>query len=360
MPLRDCVELRNAIGYGVIWMTSYGNSGSTAEMYFAGVDGGQSGTRCLIMRGNGTACGFGRSRKVDFLLSPGGRERVTSAIREAAEAAMKTSGTVPIYAAFLGLSGIVPGGALEQAAIQAGRDALGVQHVFADCDGVSAWAGALSLRPGIIVIAGSGSLVLGVDGRGVSRRAGGWGYLFGDEAGAFGIAVAAIKAALQDYDAGRESSPLIDAVKHHFREVDVGPVVKKFYAGLIDRTHVASFAPKLADMARTGVEDAVRVFTHAGTVVARQMVQVASRLVWESSEIEWAPVGGVFRSGMVIIRPIQDEISRISAYRFKMTWPELPPAAGAALLAYAKTLGNVPESVIAELKDSIHSIPEVY
>src|SRR5690625_7776141 len=74
-----------------------------------------------------------------------------------------------------------------------------------DSDVYAAHVGAFSGGPGLLISAGTGSMVLGVDSAGNRVRAGGWGYLYGDEGSATWIAREAIRAALQTTD-GRASA----------------------------------------------------------------------------------------------------------------------------------------------------------
>jgi N-acetylglucosamine kinase-like BadF-type ATPase len=67
-------------------------------------------------------------------------------------------------------------------------------HVTGDAD--SARAGAFLGAPGVVVIAGTGSMASGWDGES-SARAGGHGFLLGDEGGAYWIGRAAVRAALR-------------------------------------------------------------------------------------------------------------------------------------------------------------------
>jgi N-acetylglucosamine kinase-like BadF-type ATPase len=59
--------------------------------------------------------------------------------------------------------------------------------VQAISDTEAAYLGALGDRPGVLLLAGTGSMVLGRDGRGRWQRAGGLGPLLGDEGSAFWI-----------------------------------------------------------------------------------------------------------------------------------------------------------------------------
>ena len=64
-------------------------------------------------------------------------------------------------------------------------------------DAEIALIGATAGQPGIIVIAGTGSIAFGRNAQMQTARAGGWGYIFGDEGGGFDIAKNALRRALQ-------------------------------------------------------------------------------------------------------------------------------------------------------------------
>ena len=53
---------------------------------------------------------------------------------------------------------------------------------------------------GILVISGTGSVVIGRDERGRLVRAGGWGHLLGDHGSGYWIAITGLRAAIRDYD----------------------------------------------------------------------------------------------------------------------------------------------------------------
>ena len=60
----------------------------------------------------------------------------------------------------------------------------------------SRWLAPPAANQAIIVIAGTGSMVFGRNTAGVTARAGGWGYIFGDEGGAFDLVRQALRAVL--------------------------------------------------------------------------------------------------------------------------------------------------------------------
>jgi N-acetylglucosamine kinase-like BadF-type ATPase len=64
-------------------------------------------------------------------------------------------------------------------------------------DAAIALSGATASGNGILVISGTGSMAWGRNAKGESARAGGWGYVFGDEGSAFDIVRQAVRAALR-------------------------------------------------------------------------------------------------------------------------------------------------------------------
>ena len=73
---------------------------------------------------------------------------------------------------------------------------IGAERLVVTHDARIAWAGATEGEPGLVVIAGTGSIAYGENAQGESARAGGWGYIYGDEGGGFDIARQALRATL--------------------------------------------------------------------------------------------------------------------------------------------------------------------
>jgi N-acetylglucosamine kinase-like BadF-type ATPase len=77
---------------------------------------------------------------------------------------------------------------------------LGFERCLISGDMVIAHAGALEMKPGILILAGTGSAIYGSDASGRSVKVGGWGPAYGDEGSAHWIAVEGMKAAARAYD----------------------------------------------------------------------------------------------------------------------------------------------------------------
>ncbi|MGH9673252.1 MAG: BadF/BadG/BcrA/BcrD ATPase family protein, partial [Bryobacteraceae bacterium] len=151
--------------------------------YFLGVDGGQSATKALIGDDAGRVVGHGRAGPCNHVHGAGGHGKFTGAIEgsvgEAARRAGLDAATIRFEAACLGFSG----GPEDKRVIL--ESMLRCDRLLVTHDAMIALAGATSGAAGIITIAGTGSIAFGRNAQGRVARAGGWGYVFGDEGGGF-------------------------------------------------------------------------------------------------------------------------------------------------------------------------------
>ncbi|WP_338899774.1 BadF/BadG/BcrA/BcrD ATPase family protein [Streptomyces sp. TG1A-60] len=178
----------------------------------------------------------------------------------------------------------------------------GVRRIALVADAVAAYTGALGVRPGAVIAAGTGLIAIGTDL--VSwRRADGWGHLLGDCGGGAWIGRAGLEAALRAYD-GRSggSAPLLARAEESFGPLEGLP-------GLLyprpDRPAVlASFAP---DVAACAGDDPVA----AGILreAARHMADAAAAVCPVSGEPRVALTGGLFRLGDPLLAPLAAELA---------------------------------------------------
>src|SRR6185295_3235694 len=71
-------------------------------------------------------------------------------------------------------------------------------------------------RPGVVVIAGTGSIAYGRNERNEAARAGGWGYVLGDEGSGYWIGRAALRAVLRAADQRGPATVLTPMLLEHF------------------------------------------------------------------------------------------------------------------------------------------------
>ncbi len=127
---------------------------------------------------------------------------------------------------------------------------------------------ALEGQDGLLAIAGTGSIVYAKNAGRLSR-AGGWGWLLGDEGSAYQIAAEAVKAVLHANDQG-QVHPLAPLVLSCFSASSIPELVAAFYQA--PRPQIAGLAKQLA-----GQADAAPIFAHQAKLLAQQILLLFKR-----------------------------------------------------------------------------------
>ncbi len=302
---------------------------------YLGIDGGQSSTTALIGEKiedqTGRVLGAGRAGPSNHAAAAEGRRKFIAAITDSVHEAAKAAGiSDPAFeAACLGLSGGPHDKeALTKETIRAGRYLI--TH-----DAHIALAGATAGEPGIIVIAGTGSMVFGRNVAGITARAGGWGYVFGDEGGAFDLVRQALRAILRNEEGWGPPTSLREALLEATGARDGNQLLHRLYTGDYPRDRVAGWAKLIDQAARAGDAVASDLLASAGQHLATLTAAVRRQLFGPT--MGWAGVvnvcysGGVFSSDPLLERFRMlvelEEGNRVSA-------PLHSAAEGALLEAY--------------------------
>src|SRR3954454_8484320 len=196
---------------------------------YLGVDGGQTSTVALIADQTGKVVGCGKGGPCNHVGPAEGRARFFSAVGDSLGQACTQAGVnredVTFSSACLGFSG---GPQDKEAYI---RELIRSEHYRITHDAEIALEGATQGLPGIIVIAGTGSMAFGRNGEGEWSRAGGWGYAFGDEGGAFYLARQVLRAALAFEEGWGPPSKLYRKLLNAAEAKTADQILRRFYAG---------------------------------------------------------------------------------------------------------------------------------
>ncbi len=190
---------------------------------------------------------------------------------------------------------------------------------------------AFGTGPGVIVIAGTGSIAYGRNGEGATARAGGWGFAVGDEGSAHWIGLRAVNAVLQAAD--EDSSTPIDSslVVALFKAWGVSSYLELARTGnAVPSPDFAALFPAIA----SGQDPiALRVLSCAGRELARTAEVVVRRLFPASAAI--VPVGmtgGVFRHAAAVRESFYNELLQIDP-RVQIGRKVVDPVEGALRMA---------------------------
>jgi N-acetylglucosamine kinase-like BadF-type ATPase len=298
--------------------------------YFLGVDGGQSSTVALIGDDNGVVMGYGAAGPSDHVRGPGGLEKLRKAVTISVGAAWRNSPyggkQLPKFeSAFFGMTG----GGEDKAPII--RKLIPARLLEVSHDALTALIGATAGQPGIIVVAGTGCICFGMNARGQTARAGGWGYIFGDEGGAFGLARAALVAALRYEEGWGPLTQLRHRIITFSGAKNLNDALHKWYSLDFPRDRVASFSRHIDEAARDGDRVAREILRSGASELAQLVARVRRRIFKPKDLVLVSYIGGVWKSKMVRerFRKLVEEQGQNHVQA-----PALGPAAGALLAAY--------------------------
>lgn len=288
------------------------------------IDGGQTSTTAALARRDGTVVWHGHGGPQDHLGAPGGVQLMRDSLAGALDG-LPTG--LRIDAIVVGMTNIDdpdPRSALIASAL---TDLVGVPASCVVADRVTCWAGATGGEPGIVVIAGGGSIAYGDNGRGQTAYSGGWGYLLGDEGSATNVGLEAVRAALRSADGRGPETALTGLVAAEFGIADFVALKQLVYDARFSRTSFGRFAPRVVEAARAGDATAGAIVAAAAVALARLAGAVLDRIFTPTEPVTVHLAGGMFAAGPILVDRLRVELARTN------------PAARTMLAAQAPLLG---------------------
>lgn len=131
---------------------------------------------------------------------------------------------------------------------------------------------------GVALIAGTGSLAWGRHQDGRVGRAGGWGYLLGDEGSAYAVGLSGLQAIIRHVDGRGPATGLSEAVLSHLLISQPSEIIAAVYGSEIPRAVIAGLAPVVFTQAELADEVACDIIRFQATELASMVTSVASRL----------------------------------------------------------------------------------
>jgi N-acetylglucosamine kinase-like BadF-type ATPase len=166
-------------------------------------------------------------------------------------------------------------------------------------DMVIAMQAAFGSKPGVIVIAGTGSIAYGRSKEGQTARAGGWGFAISDEGSGQWIGRNAVSGVMRAQDED-EAAPtgLALSILHAWHLQTLDELVRS--ANASPSPDFSNLFPHVLAAADAGDPIARTVLTQAGAELAGLAKIVISRLFEESPSVQVAMAGGVFRNAALV------------------------------------------------------------
>jgi glucosamine kinase len=295
---------------------------------FAGVDGG--GTRTTLLLSDAAGNELARVSGAAGLVDPRHPEKSAEVIAQLVRMASAQAGLSAAPAALCaGLAGV--GNEAERVAVeQALAGTANVVRVVSD--GEIALHGAFGGGPGVLLIAGTGSVAYGRGPDGRMDRCGGWGMYVGDEGSGYALGRAALAAALRCVDGREAETRLLPTVLQALTLE--GPREIPPWAGRAAKGDIASLARHVLDLAAGGDAVALRLVEQQAAELASHVMALAHRLGPWSGDVPVVFHGGVLRSGLYAT--LVDRNLAQNAHRYQIQPAQADAVHGA--LAYARGL----------------------
>lgn len=316
--------------------------------YVIGVDAGGSKTLCVVASSEGEVLAVGRAGTGNWQ-GPGiekARREVASSIEDALGAAGIDSSRVA--AAYFGMAGA-----------DRPSDFARVRELLAPLITWPTWGlendATIALRaqvtsgPGIGVICGSGTNVVGFNDREEKVQVGGFGFPFGDGAGATHIGIMAMRHAWRALDGRGPFTPLADAIVVRLELDRLEDSIELHYA---DRIDWGGLAPLVFQEAEAGDAVSRAILTEVGEELALAASAAWKRL-FDRDDLVVPVVGG----GSVFQRPSYSLLLDTFEVRLLDRHPaaevlklSVPPVLGAVHGALELQAGPLAQPVVDRLR----------
>lgn len=293
---------------------------------FLGIDGGQTSTVAVIGNEVGEVFGRGEGGPSNHVGAEHGRARLISAVRAALEGACRSAGLDPALVEFEAACMGATGGSVDKEPIL--REILRVRALHVTDDAAIALTAAHEGGPGIITIAGTGSVSMGRNAAGQCARAGGWGYALGDEGSAYDVVRRALRASLRFSEGWGPPTVLHDRLLNCTHTSEIHELRRLIYTVEYPRPRVAAWAPLVCEAARENDPVARGIIRSTCRALVRITSVVRNRL-FQNVPAAVAYIGGMFLDDSIR----ESFVEQLGRKGVTAHLPRRPPEEGALLEA---------------------------
>jgi N-acetylglucosamine kinase-like BadF-type ATPase len=235
-----------------------------------------------------------------------------------------------IAAAQVGLAGVRRADLRER--MREALRSLGAGSLDVVTDADIALYGATEGGPGVVIIAGTGSICCGRNARGRKACAGGWGPLAGDEGGGSWMARRGLQAVARATDGRGPQTGLVEAACLYFNVSKADDLALAIYSPTMTNQAVAGFARHVVEAAKAEDNVAREIVAEGGRELGLAATTVIKALRMEREPFPVGYVGGMFEAGELLFGPLGGAVRRVAPAAY-FTPPHLAPAEAAAEMA---------------------------
>ena len=307
------------------------------EKYYIGIDGGGTKTHAVIANTGGEILAEHFAGPTNFQII--GEERSTEIILELIESCRESVECLSseVASVVLGITGA--GRIAEQRNISlalktyARQKKIKWKRLIVESDARIALEGAFKGEPGIILIAGTGSIAFGKDAKGKVHRVGGWGRILGDEGSGYFLGRLGLSAVAHHLDERGKKTKLTSMIARKFKLSSQAEIINAVYKKEFD---VASIAPLVLKAAAQKDEISRMIVEHAAFELADHIRVISGKIASSSSakiksKIHLALIGGLLANDTVLANLLREYVH--ARFQFiEIIPPMATPAYGAVVM----------------------------
>jgi N-acetylglucosamine kinase-like BadF-type ATPase len=280
------------------------------------VDGGGTKTQAVLVEADGFILGEGSAGASNYHAAgvEGAETALVAAILAAFRDAEIEAGQVDVETAVFALAGVdtsndekVVEGIVRQV-VKALSIEVGSFLVENDC--FSALLGATQNKAGVLLIAGTGSIVFAHDGNNRIVRSGGWGHRLGDEGSGYWIGKQAIQAVLKMVDGRGEETLLSKLILKKFNFNKIEDLYNWTYSDSYSVDDVGALAAVVDEAFRLGDEVSKSILNAAVDELLLLIKTAIEKADIQQDEFDLIIQGGVFRHNHYIKNQVCQKIQQ--------------------------------------------------
>ena len=307
-----------------------------SAMHVLGIDAGGTKTTCLLADDEGRILAEAHGGGANLQAS--GELEVEKVLHRVMEDALGDSDIRPA-AICLGIAGVDR--ARDSDAVRGIMRRIGFKtRTLVVNDALVALVAGAGSAPGVVIVSGTGSIAYGRNGTGRAARAGGWGYLLGDEGGGFWIGRSALSAVVRQFDGRGPATLLTELVLHEMKLGHPTELIHAIYDGGLQRHAIAAIAAVVQRATHEGDAVASDILSRAGAELAAAAASVISRLEMRGDPFRAVLAGGIFHAIPWLAENLTGRMSEI-APRSDVRLLDRDPALGAVTLALDLARGTL-------------------
>ncbi len=300
-----------------------------------GIDVGGTKTVCLLADEQARIVAEGREEGAN--LQGAGELALEKVLHSVMEQTLDGTGVLP-SAICLGIAGVDR--ASDEAVVRGIMNRIGYKaRILVVNDALIALQAGVGDAPGVVIVSGTGSIAYGRNERGEASRAGGWGYVLGDEGSGYWIGRLALRAVVRHADGRGRATSLTPRLLAHFGVQRASELIRQVYHEELSPRSIAAAAKYVQQARDEGDAVAVGLLNRAAEELMTAAAAVVMRLELADSAFTFVLSGGMFQAIPWLFAQMQLLLPAL-ARESTVVRLAVPPALGAVRIALAELHGG--------------------